>query len=272
MTHVANSRSERRNASQKSGKIFGKTGLEISSQRQRKSTTARISNSGGRRQDSRLVMASRRSPKQKRAFDTSAAILTAAEQLLVRVGYANASTNAIARRAGVSIGTLYQYFADKAAIFRAVVERHRLEVKPIVFKALMVLANPATDLVEVMLQLMRDMALVNAKNPKLMAAIDTELGWLERENADDMQAVEATQQVLAARSALSGQQLETISLLLAMTVSHLSRWLVHGKPAHLESEPFIAATGNMLRAIVPPSRCRSRRSNPTEQRLKPNVP
>jgi AcrR family transcriptional regulator len=171
--------------------------------------------------------------------------------LLVQVGYAKASTNAIARRAGVSIGSLYQYFTDKDALFRAVAERHRNEVKPLIQTALTELGNPANDLVEVTLQLMRDMARVNANNPKLMAAIESELGWLERENDANAQAVQVLQQVLATRYRMPRQQLETIALLLVMTVSQLSRWLVHGKPQHLASEPFITATGDMLRAILP---------------------
>jgi len=59
---------------------------------------------------------SRRAPVQARAQRTIAAILEAAAQVVLRDGEAGFSTNRIAERAGVSIGTLYQYFPDKAAI------------------------------------------------------------------------------------------------------------------------------------------------------------
>lgn len=51
-------------------------------------------------------------------------ILEAAAQLLEGGGLAAFTTNAVAERAGVSIGTLYQYFADKGALLRALAERH----------------------------------------------------------------------------------------------------------------------------------------------------
>jgi AcrR family transcriptional regulator len=65
----------------------------------------------------------RRIPRQTRAEETVAAILEAAAQVLEAGGLAAFTTNAVAERAGVSIGTLYQYFADKQALLRALAER-----------------------------------------------------------------------------------------------------------------------------------------------------
>ena len=62
----------------------------------------------------------RRIPHQARAAETTAAILEGAAQILEANGLAGFTTNAVAERAGVSIGTLYQYFADKNAILVAV--------------------------------------------------------------------------------------------------------------------------------------------------------
>src|ERR1700761_5486710 len=65
----------------------------------------------------------RRIPRQSRAEETVSAILEAAAQILEAGGLAAFTTNAVAERAGVSIGTLYQYFADKQALLRALAER-----------------------------------------------------------------------------------------------------------------------------------------------------
>jgi AcrR family transcriptional regulator len=61
----------------------------------------------------------RRIPRQARAAETVALVLEATAQVLEAGGLAAFTTNAVAERAGVSIGTLYQYFADKNAILLA---------------------------------------------------------------------------------------------------------------------------------------------------------
>ena len=65
----------------------------------------------------------RRRPRQSRARATWDAILEAAAQVLERDGPAGFTTASVAERAGVSIGTLYQYFPDKQAILLAGAER-----------------------------------------------------------------------------------------------------------------------------------------------------
>ena len=67
----------------------------------------------------------RKKPRQARAEATIAAIVEAAAQIVERDGDEAATTAAIAERAGVSIGTLYQYFADRDAVLAAVIRRDR---------------------------------------------------------------------------------------------------------------------------------------------------
>lgn len=65
----------------------------------------------------------RRTPKQDRAQATVDAVIEAAARILVEDGYARLSTNKVAQRAGVSVGTLYQYFPNKESIVEALVHR-----------------------------------------------------------------------------------------------------------------------------------------------------
>jgi AcrR family transcriptional regulator len=65
----------------------------------------------------------RRRAKQARARATTELILESAARVLVREGYPAATTNRIAEKAGVSVGTLYQYFADKNDLFDALIRR-----------------------------------------------------------------------------------------------------------------------------------------------------
>jgi AcrR family transcriptional regulator len=65
----------------------------------------------------------RRSPRQARAGETVALILEAAAQILEAGGLEAFTTNAVAERAGVSIGSLYQYFANKKALLLALAQQ-----------------------------------------------------------------------------------------------------------------------------------------------------
>lgn len=249
MTHLFNSRSGAASSARKTRQTVDRT------------TTARAPEAKPRRRSAQIPSsAARRSPKQARAQGTADAIITAAEQLLVEIGYARASTNAIARRAGVSVGSLYQYFPNKEAVFRAVVLRHSSEVKPTVLRTLDGLANSRRDFVAATLELLRKLADVNAKNPRLLLAIERELGFIGHDAEAALNVASTVRVILAQRFNLSEKELEVAVSLVVETLTHLSRWLVHGKPPGLDTELFIAAMGRMLRAIVPRSKARPGRS------------
>jgi AcrR family transcriptional regulator len=87
----------------------------------------------------------RRSPKQGRALDTLEVIFEATAQILEAEGAAALSTNRIAVRAGISVGTLYQYFSNKRAILRALAERECRRLSVEVSAGLADAAVPARD-------------------------------------------------------------------------------------------------------------------------------
>lgn len=62
----------------------------------------------------------RKQPRQGRARETVDAIVTATERVVARAGPQKATTNEIARVAGVSIGSLYQYFPNKESLVETV--------------------------------------------------------------------------------------------------------------------------------------------------------
>jgi AcrR family transcriptional regulator len=66
----------------------------------------------------------RKLPRQSRSRHTVDVILAATARVLVDEGYDRASTNRIAEVAGVSVGSLYQYFPNKQSLVRALVEAH----------------------------------------------------------------------------------------------------------------------------------------------------
>jgi AcrR family transcriptional regulator len=70
----------------------------------------------------------RKSASQARSRVTVNALIEATARILVREGFDKASTNRIAEVAGVSVGSLYQYFPSKEALVAALIDRHNQEV------------------------------------------------------------------------------------------------------------------------------------------------
>jgi AcrR family transcriptional regulator len=70
----------------------------------------------------------RKTPVQTRSTATVEAIFEAAIQVLLREGPERLTTTRVADRAGVSVGTLYQYYPNKQALLFAVLERHLTSV------------------------------------------------------------------------------------------------------------------------------------------------
>lgn len=115
----------------------------------------------------------RKLPRQERAAVTVAAILEAAAHILETGGFDAYTTNAIAARAGVSIGSLYQYFPNKTALTQALIARED--------KALL---RDLIDLVErteastLLHELIRVAATHQLRRPVLARLLDMEEGRL----------------------------------------------------------------------------------------------
>jgi AcrR family transcriptional regulator len=87
----------------------------------------------------------RRTPKQARAQDTVEVIFEATAQILRRKGKSALNTNYIAECAGISVGTLYQYFPDKEAILVEMARRELEADHAAVMKAISEPVEAGTD-------------------------------------------------------------------------------------------------------------------------------
>ena len=79
-------------------------------------------------QHAQAVLEPRKTPVQARSVASVDAILEATLQVLLQVGKERLTTTRVAARAGVSVGTLYQYFPNKSALLQAALKRHMVEV------------------------------------------------------------------------------------------------------------------------------------------------
>jgi AcrR family transcriptional regulator len=78
----------------------------------------------------------RKTPTQARSQVTCEAIVRAAELVLEEHGADGLTTTRVAKKAGVSVGSLYQYFPHKDALVAALVERYMLQLREAFLQAL----------------------------------------------------------------------------------------------------------------------------------------
>lgn len=109
----------------------------------------------------------RKSPSQARSRATVDAILTAAARVFVSLGYAGATTNHIAARAGVSVGSLYEYFPNKDAMLVALLERHVGEAEAILERTAAAVAESRLDLRGAVSCFVDAMVALHARDPAL---------------------------------------------------------------------------------------------------------
>ncbi len=115
----------------------------------------------------------RKLPRQDRSRETVDALLEATSQVLVSEGYEKASTNKIALKAGVSIGSLYQYFPNKEALVAALIERHYRDMADICRHSMGDVGS--RDLSDLIRDTIRAMVAIHAVNPKLHAVLQEQI-------------------------------------------------------------------------------------------------
>lgn len=114
----------------------------------------------------------RREPRQGRSRQTMNAVLDAVPRVIRREGVDAITTNRIAEAAGVSIGSLYQYFPDKKAIFSALHERHVEDVHRVIERAL---AERAGTLDGFTRTLVEQLAELHGADPELHELIEEQV-------------------------------------------------------------------------------------------------
>ena len=176
----------------------------------------------------------RRSPQQDRSRETVDRILVAAEQDIGERGVAGASTTRIASRAGLSVGALYRFFEDKAAIVDALANRYLEAVAPAYTEVVSHIASVG-DLEAVLGELLRRAAALQEQHPGYYR--------LTEELSPDRFA-EALRGTGVERT--PGELRRVVELCIE-TVRHT---LAHRPPGHEDRDASLAEVEVMLRAYL----------------------
>jgi AcrR family transcriptional regulator len=116
----------------------------------------------------------RRTARQARSKATVEAVLTAGARILAAKGWAGFTTNAVAAKAGVSIGSLYEYFPDKGAICAAILERHIAQAEQLA-AARLEQATAHTAPSRIARLLVRGFVDLHAEDPRLHRVLSSEV-------------------------------------------------------------------------------------------------
>ncbi len=192
----------------------------------------------------------RRKPRQERSRFTVEQILEAAARVFEERGYARGTTNHIAQRAGVSVGTLYQYFPNKDAILVALSMRHMAQAKDVL--AEMLAAPPTTprDMDAFLERVFRTMLALHTHAPRLHQVLFDEAPW-PPELRDAMHRVNAimVERVAALLEAVEGLDLPhprtTAWLLVEITECLAHQYVIHPPPG-IEEETFVREVVKLL--------------------------
>jgi AcrR family transcriptional regulator len=176
----------------------------------------------------------RREPRQLRARRTVEAVLDAVTRVLKREGIAGVTTNRIAKVAGVSIGSVYQYFPNKQAIFVALRERHVDNMASLVETRLT--ENATAPLRDLIRGLMEAMIEAHAVDPALFDLLLRQLPSGPKEEGNFEARLEgALRLALSARSNELAQplQFDRILFVLTQTMEALAHGVVLRRPSSL---------------------------------------
>ncbi len=166
----------------------------------------------------------RKLPTQGRSKATVEAILAATAKVLTKDGYEGASTNRVAKVAGVSVGSLYQYFPSKEALVAAVIERHVQEIYELLAVKLVELAD--TPIQVMARQLVRTMFQMHAHEPQLHRVLIEQVprvGRLTRlQELDRRMEALLVEYMRSRRDQLMTEDLELTAFLLVTLVKSVS--------------------------------------------------
>ncbi len=188
----------------------------------------------------------RKTPRQSRSRDTYDAVLEATARILETKGLEAANTNAIAERAGISVGSLYQYFPGKTAIFAELIRRNDAATADGL--AALVAATAGQDLATRLRALVRAAVAQQFARPRMARILDyleASLGADEALAAADDRIVASVETLLHAHAAELAQPPSAIA---ARDMLWIAKGMIDGASLAGESDAA-AVEARVVRAL-----------------------
>jgi AcrR family transcriptional regulator len=194
----------------------------------------------------------RKLASQERSRLTVDALLEATARVLIKEGYDRASTNRIAEVAGVSIGSLYQYFPSKEALVAAVIDRHTQQVSQVTRNALVKMAaRPIEVAAREFVSIGIDAHRVNPKLHGVLAEQIPRVGRLENIEAHVREGYALVRGYLEVhRDEIDVADLDLAAFVLVTVVEALTHAAVLRRPDILTGEKARQFVDDVTRLVV----------------------
>lgn len=167
----------------------------------------------------------RKAPRQQRSQSTVQCIVEAGARVLAEKGWAKFTTNEVARTAGVSIGSLYQYFPNSLAIAEAIRKRHLDEILQLIPD----IENQAesTSLEQCVGRLIDGVIALHAKNQNLHRILLDEVPLAPREFYETFEREYHARYEALIRAAAPSGETESDHAIAARTLADALEGIVH---------------------------------------------
>jgi AcrR family transcriptional regulator len=203
---------------------------------------------------------SMRRTQAERSAATQQALITAARRLWGERGYADVGTPEIAEAAGLTRGAMYHQYADKAALFRAVVEAMDQEILERL-EASVAAARPETpaDTMHAMANAWLDIAREPEVRQLMLLDAPSVIGWTEYREMSQPNSVARAEELLNAAidaGQLRPQPLRPLALVLLGALEEAAMYLARADEPDTAREEFRAVIRDLIDGLLRPSASR----------------
>ena len=190
----------------------------------------------------------RKFPRQVRSKAMVEAILKAAAEVFAELGYSRTTTDKIAERAGVSVGSLYQYFPNKGGLIASLYNDHQTKVHAVARNAIQRFSDHSITLEEVLRRYLNELDQVHEANPTVIKALERDVICESKVNTgeDELEELDRLARLLAKRPDVRDGDAAVISAIMEQAIGHLSLWVLHDTPSHLNHATLREETIQLL--------------------------
>jgi AcrR family transcriptional regulator len=198
-----------------------------------------------------------RRTQAERSAATQQALIGAARRLWGERGYAEVGTPEIAEAAGVTRGAMYHQYADKAALFRAVLEAMDVEIIGRI-QATVAAAQPKTpaDTMHAMANAWLDIAAEPEVRQLMLTDAPSVIGWSEYREMSQGNSVEAAEQLLSAAieaGQLRPQPLRPLALVLLGAFEEAAMYMARAEDPVRARNEVRAVVRDLIDGLLSPS-------------------